>query len=78
MRAAATICTIRRRPPLTRSIAGPIAGAIRRNGAKLISKNPSTRLRAPFGSTSKKNESASATTIAASPPSIAAWVKASC
>jgi len=49
-----------------------------KNGAKLTRRKPSTLLRAPFGSTSKKNESASATTIAASPPTIAAWVIASC
>jgi hypothetical protein len=46
--------------------------------AKLTSRNASTLLRAPLGSTSKKNESARATTIAASPPIIAAWVRASC
>jgi len=76
MRDAATICTIRRRPPRTRSMSGPIIGATSRNGRKLTSRNPSTFERAPFGSTSKKNESASATTIAASPPIIAAWVNA--
>jgi len=73
----ATICTMSRRPPLTRSIVGPIAGATSRNGAKLTSKKASTFDRAPDGSTSKKNESASATTIAASPPIMAAWVNAS-
>ncbi len=78
MRAAATSCTMKRRPPRTRSMTGPMNGATTRNGAKLTSRKASTLLRAPFGSTSKKNESASATTIAASPPIIAACVIASC
>ena len=73
-----TACTTNRRPPRTRSITGPMNGATTRNGVKLTSRKASTLLRAPLGSTSKKNESARATTIAASPPIIAACVMASC
>ena len=55
--------TMRRRPPRTRSIRRPINGATTKKGANDTSKNPSSRVRAPSRSTSKKNESARATTI---------------
>ncbi len=66
-----------RRPPATRSIIGPINGATTRNGAKPSARNNSTRDRAASRSMSKKSESASATTIAASAPIMRAWVTAS-
>ena len=66
-----------RRPPATRSISGPISGAMTRNGAKLMTRNSITRERAASRSMLKNSESARATTIAASPPIISAWVIAS-
>jgi len=65
------------RPPATRSISGPISGATTRNGAKPITRKSNTRERAASRSMSKNNESANATTMAASPPIIRAWVMAS-
>ena len=76
-RDAATTWINSRRPPAIRSIIGPINGAMTRNGAKLITRNSSTLLRASPGAMLKNNESASATIIAASPPIIAACVVAS-
>ena len=72
--AAATIMIAALRPPAMRSRAGPISGASRRNGAKLRTRNSSTRSRAASGSIEKNSESARATTIAASPAIISAWV----
>ena len=69
-RAPAVSWMTRRRPPATRSISGPISGAITRNGAKLMTRNSITRDRAASRSMLKNSESASATTIAASPPII--------
>ena len=65
-----------RRPPAIRSSTGPISGASSRNGAKLTQRNSNTRQRASDGSMSKNSVLASATTITASPPIIAAWVMA--
>ena len=69
--------TIARRPPRSRSIIGPNLAFTIRNGANPTSKNASNRERAASRSTSKKNESASASTIDASPAVITAWVIAS-
>ena len=74
MRAAATSWMTVRRPPAARSMTGPISGAMTTNGAKLTMRKRRTRPRAALGSMLKKSESARATIIAASPPTIAAWV----
>src|SRR6056297_444462 len=74
MRATATIWITNLRPPATRSISGPIRGATTRNGAKPSARNSNTRERAASRSMSKNSESANATTIAASPPIMRAWV----
>jgi len=71
-RAMAITWITKRRPPATRSIAGPISGATKRNGANPIAKKSITRVRAAVRSMSKNSESASATTMAASPPIIRA------
>ncbi len=76
-RAAASSWITSRRPPATRSIKGPISGAMTRNGAKLNARNSITRERAASRSMLKNSESARATTIAASPPIIRACVIAS-
>ena len=76
MRAAATSWITVRRPPRARSMAGPISGAMITKGAKLTTRNNSTRPRAAFGSMLRNSEPARAISIAASPPIIAAWVMA--
>src|SRR6478735_3420701 len=76
-RQRATIWIAARRPPAMRSSTGPINGASRMNGAKLRHRNSNTRHRASDGSMAKNSVLASATTITASPPIIAAWVMAS-
>ena len=76
MRAAAISWMTARRPPGARSITGPTSGAMTRNGAKLMMRKSSTRPRAALGSIDRNSESARATSIAASPPIIAAWVMA--
>jgi len=73
-RITAMIWITSRRPPAARSMSGPINGATNRNGAKPIARNSITRVRAAVRSMSKNRESASAMTIAASPPIINAWV----
>ncbi len=74
MRHTATSWITSRRPPAARSMTGPISGAMIRNGAKLMTRNSSTLLRAAPGSMLKNSESASATIIAVSPATIAACV----
>src|SRR3954469_1274998 len=56
---------------------GPINGATRANGAKLISRYSSTLLRAASGLMEKNSDPASDTTIATSPAVISACVLAS-
>lgn len=77
MRNTVMIWMTNRRPPAIRSIAGPMSGATNRNGTKLMPRNSNTRLRAASASRLNSTESARATTIAASPADIAAWVRAS-
>ena len=59
--------TVIRLPPGILSMTGPINGATIANGAKLIAKNNSTRLRAASGLIDKNSESANAIANAASP-----------
>jgi hypothetical protein len=73
-RAHATNWITVRRPPAMRSRNGPINGAISRNGAKLTTRNSKTCSRPSSGLIDRNFESARATTIAASPAIMAAWV----
>ena len=59
--------TVIRLPPGILSITGPMNGATIANGARLIAKNNSTRLRAASGLIDKNSESANAIANAASP-----------
>jgi hypothetical protein len=67
-----TIKTVNRLPPGTRSITGPINGAITANGARLIAKNKRTLLRAASGLIDKNSESARAIANDASPHAMSA------
>ena len=67
-----TIKTVNLLPPGTRSITGPINGAITANGARLIAKNKRTLLRAASGLIDKKSESARAIANDASPHAMSA------
>lgn len=72
-----TISTVIRRPPGTRSITGPMNGAITANGARLIARNNRTLLRAASGLIDRKSESASAMANAASPQAVSACTRPS-
>ena len=74
---ALTINTVIRLPPGTRSITGPMNGAITANGARLTAKNSKTLLRAASGLIDKKSESASAIANAASPHAVSACTRPS-
>ena len=72
-----TTSTVIRLPPGTRSITGPMNGAITANGARLIARNIRTLLRAASGLIDKKSESARAIANAASPHAVSAWTRPS-
>jgi hypothetical protein len=65
-----TINTVIRLPPGTRSITGPMNGAITANGARLIARNIKTLLRAASGLIDRNSESARAIANAASPHAV--------
>ena len=72
-----TISTVIRLPPGTRSITGPMNGAITANGARLIARNIKTLLRAASGLIDRNSESARAIANAASPHAVSAWTRPS-
>ena len=68
--------SIHRRPPFARSIAGPMNGPTRANGAIVNNRYRAMRQRAPDGSMEKKSEPASTSATSASPLVATTWVSA--
>ena len=76
-RAASDPTMIQRRPPLMRSMAGPISGAATANGAMVSTRYSATRQRAELKSREKNTDPARPMANRASPDTDAAWARAS-